>query len=810
MSNHAILASMLEPPAWMASIDLQDAYFHIPVKPTLHKYLAFLHQEKLYFFRVLPFGLTVYLHEGTALCSCATTQARHSSSRLHRRLGGLGTLSKRNLCSLYNYNKSTSKIRLPNKHDKISTQASHRRRMVGSTLASSGRPLGNSSGKTRKYFAPHEKPFQSSNLLTQRMGRHSWLPCFRNSNPHSTASQTPAVTTTPTLRPLRFQRPPGSHPSSPEARSPSMDNPTFTRTNGIFSFRSHSCPPLDGRVSVRLGRPHRDTQRFRNLESPREAHAYQLVRSQGSALHLTTARSMPQNHPTIHRQCSCAVCNKQAFLQIPESVDRNSPTCPASTGKEPENTSFTHINSPEQQSGCSEPLFLSSLRMGTTTSSLSPSGIHARAHGDRPYGNSPEFQDTSIHLPIPRCTSFGPERSSLGLEPVVPSLPLSSQMVHSQNNFQTTNLQKPRVDYTPMVSSGTVVPVHNQPSSPILAPKPTRSNEEWTARLREVDRLQFLKEVFAATLGDTVASHLVAAHRDSTIKQAQSVWKAFQKWLPATTRIISTPTLMEFLIACEESRHLDPRTILNYRSQLRLPILHAFGIDLSSDIFSLLARSQFLRNPPTKQKVPQWSIDRVLHTFASEAFSLRTASLTNLLIKTLFLTALASGNRASELAATIRTGLSLSNDKAVLPTKPGFLFKNQSARNPKPPDITFPALGHSHTLCPVSALKIYRERTQAVAQKDYLFVHPTSGKPLGASRLSYWLARAIKAGDPEAIRPAGHDIRKMGHSIAHFRNAGAPEILANGFWHSQGVFIQKYLIPCRPTTHNFVAGRVTS
>lgn len=59
MSNHSVLADMLSPPAWMTSIDLSDAYFHVPIKATLHKYLAFTHDSKLFFLRALPFGLNV-------------------------------------------------------------------------------------------------------------------------------------------------------------------------------------------------------------------------------------------------------------------------------------------------------------------------------------------------------------------------------------------------------------------------------------------------------------------------------------------------------------------------------------------------------------------------------------------------------------------------------------------------------------------------------------------------------------------------------------------------------------------------------
>ncbi|MPC76612.1 hypothetical protein E2C01_071029 [Portunus trituberculatus] len=67
-------------------------------------------------------------------------------------------------------------------------------------------------------------------------------------------------------------------------------------------------------------------------------------------------------------------------------------------------------------------------------------------------------------------------------------------------------------------------------------------------------------------------------------------------------------------------------------------MLHAFDINLSTDTFSLLAPSQFLRNPPLKQKIPQWSIDRVLDTFSSPDFKVELASPENLFLKTLFLT----------------------------------------------------------------------------------------------------------------------------------------------------------------------------
>ena len=57
MSNHITLSRRLPTPAWLASLDLKDAYLHVPIRQNLHKFLALSCWGKLFFFRALPFGL---------------------------------------------------------------------------------------------------------------------------------------------------------------------------------------------------------------------------------------------------------------------------------------------------------------------------------------------------------------------------------------------------------------------------------------------------------------------------------------------------------------------------------------------------------------------------------------------------------------------------------------------------------------------------------------------------------------------------------------------------------------------------------
>ncbi len=47
----------IDPGMWFTSVDLKDAYFHIPITPHHRRFLRFTFQSRTYQFRVLPFGL---------------------------------------------------------------------------------------------------------------------------------------------------------------------------------------------------------------------------------------------------------------------------------------------------------------------------------------------------------------------------------------------------------------------------------------------------------------------------------------------------------------------------------------------------------------------------------------------------------------------------------------------------------------------------------------------------------------------------------------------------------------------------------
>ena len=58
METVAVIAKTITEGLWACSIDIQDAYFHVPITWEFHKFLAFKVGNKVFVFQFLPFGLS--------------------------------------------------------------------------------------------------------------------------------------------------------------------------------------------------------------------------------------------------------------------------------------------------------------------------------------------------------------------------------------------------------------------------------------------------------------------------------------------------------------------------------------------------------------------------------------------------------------------------------------------------------------------------------------------------------------------------------------------------------------------------------
>ena len=743
------------------------------------------------------------LHPNIKVAPSQPETAGNQRGRLSRRLVRLGQLSSGHHPRPAEYDDLSARARLLNQSRKILPDPITVPPLVGPALGPPARSVESASRKSDTPLLPHQCGSIRSILHSQKMGVGPGTTEFCSPLPRSPP---PSSTTSPSPPEDGVFSSPRRAPSNPFHHAAGPASVAIPRCPDIFlqvlSCRSSSVP-LDRRIPRRMGRAHSAPAGFRRLGHRSEGRSYKFTRGQGGLFFHPSPRHQGMPPPPLHRQSGGSICHQQGTL--PLSV----PPCGGPLSPNPSTRKGSHY----QGSPNLQPPKLSG-RCPQQGPSPSSGNCPPKRHiskdcpvegpsSDRPDGHSHQHQVATLRQPVSRSRSHSAQCPLPRLEPMVPNLPVPPPVADPAGPGKVRGIQGPRRSSPPMAPIGEVVPPPNETNGEEAPPPPRAA---WVRSLRNSNRLQFLEEVLTYKQGPRVASQLLLAFRDSTNRQSQSVWKAFQSWLPPDTTSISSSLVLEFLIFLSESKHLSPRTILNYKGCLAWPLMEAFGLDLNSHDFSLLARSLFLQHPPQRRRVPRWSVDTALTTYQSERFSLHSASQEDLFLKALFLTALASGNRASELAATVRSGVQHDQSSITLPVAPTFLFKNQSLSNPSPPGIVFPSLPSNRNLCPVTFLSHYIHSTETLPHQGFIFIHPKTHAPLKAGRLSYWLARAIQTGDP--IGGSGHDLRKVGFSYAFARGLELSEIVKNGSWQSASVFIRNYLICTQPLPcTQFVAGR---
>ena len=146
----------------------------------------------------------------------------------------------------------------------------------------------------------------------------------------------------------------------------------------------------------------------------------------------------------------------------------------------------------------------------------------------------------------------------------------------------------------------------------------------------------------------------------------------------------------------------------------------------TSAVLHDLLRSFHVEVPIRAVSPPAWNLIAVLEFLKSSIFEpLRQASLRDLTRKTLFLVALASAKRVSELQALSRT-VAFSSSAAAVVYVPEFLAKTESALQSLPRSFDIPSLSDFAAGLPDEMLlSEYVARTASVTNRPRrLFVSP--------------------------------------------------------------------------------------
>ena len=139
---------------------------------------------------------------------------------------------------------------------------------------------------------------------------------------------------------------------------------------------------------------------------------------------------------------------------------------------------------------------------------------------------------------------------------------------------------------------------------------------------------------------------------------------------------------------------------------------------------------------------------------------------------------------------------------------PDFLAKNQSPDSPSPSILIKPLTSilapddPDRTLCPVRALRAYRERTKGIRRgRRRLLLSWNEGfkKDITKNTISRWIREVIISAykclppDQRNFRARAHEVRALAASLAFKCTTSLKEVLDAAYWKSENTFINFYL-----------------
>ena len=278
--------------------------------------------------------------------------------------------------------------------------------------------------------------------------------------------------------------------------------------------------------------------------------------------------------------------------------------------------------------------------------------------------------------------------------------------------------------------------------SPCLAPRATKIKEQG--------------------FSETVAARIEAPQRRSTRSVYEAKWAIFTKWCVTNQMDFRSPPVKlvaDFLMYLFEDKKLQPSTIDGYRSAIADKLGNTTVNISKDDNLTRLLESFHRDRPRGRRGIPSWNLSLVLHQLTRAPFEpLREASLEHLTFKTVFLLALGSGKRRSEIHAWQHKNIRHQSDwsKVSLFPSPSFLSKNQLAKEgpESVAPVVIPALAPTldkslksdRSLCPVRALRYYLDRTSDLRQhKELVFVSFKKGfdKDISPATISSWIKQTV-------------------------------------------------------------------
>lgn len=307
-------------------------------------------------------------------------------------------------------------------------------------------------------------------------------------------------------------------------------------------------------------------------------------------------------------------------------------------------------------------------------------------------------------------------------------------------------------------------------------------------------------------------SFIFNSRRQSTRKMYDARIRIYKEWCAKNQKDSVEATvadLADFFIYLHEERNCKPNTLMGYRSAIASMHKGWSNSSVSNNTdLSKLIKGIYNSEPNVRPLLPNWDLPTVLWKLCDSPFEpMNSCDMKYLTWKTVFLVALATASRVSEIQALSigESHLRLEQNGIRLLPNIQFLAKTQRLGKPWKP-IFIPEFNSFATdsrdllLCPCRALKMYLKRTESSRGDEkclFLTYKSDSQKPASKNSISRWIVSLVKfvyEHNSETLSHVrAHDTRRLATSWALFNGATLEEILQTAHWATENTFTSFYM-----------------
>ena len=257
-------------------------------------------------------------------------------------------------------------------------------------------------------------------------------------------------------------------------------------------------------------------------------------------------------------------------------------------------------------------------------------------------------------------------------------------------------------------------------------------------RMVEFDRMEIERRALEERgLNSEITDTILSSRRESTKRLYNITWKAFVRWCRRKKRFYMRPSLNDILEFLQENvrQGLRPNTLRWQTTAIATVVQQVEGYLLTRNpLVVRFLKGATVKAPPQVHRFPSWNLNIVLQTLTRTPFKpIRSIPIRMLALKTIFLVAITSARRVSELGAlSVRADLCVFHkDMVVLCTDPTF----QPKRDPvfyMSQEICLPTFFRNarnkrelrwHKLVVRRTLRTYIRRTEPLRKTDCLFIN---------------------------------------------------------------------------------------